>query len=515
VDRLMIGTAAYAAPEQLQNAHNVDVRADIYSLGATLYEMLTGTVPFDGKTVFETMGHVLADPVPDPRKFNPRLHDGTVSLLESMLAKDPNERPANAAALIRQLDPLLAELKIRTPELQSLIRDRAELEISRQRTTIATKHSSLLRPTRLRFGALTGGCLLLIIGLLCWKAHIGSRLAEIRRQQAAQIEQTKQREETLRTDRVTLSKLQQDLEHWRKRRADAEKELEQLRKKAVAAVQTNISPVEYQHVLTREIASAERFVLRWKGVEEQIEKSIQVELPGGEELELVWCPPGEFPMGTPLNERGRRPDEKLHRITLTKPFWIGRYEVTQPQFIALMDRNPTSEPNVGLRHPVEVTWYDAVEFCRRLNEREMLAGRLPAGYVYALPTEAHWEFASRAGKPGAMGGARDLKSCAVIGQDAFGKIGLKRPNSWAIFDMFGNAAEWVMDRYSEYPAKDETDPVPRKEGEDLRVVRGGSVISPAADCRAGARRFLPPDQAKMTGFRVALIPENMVKYDYK
>lgn len=515
VDNLMIGTASYAAPEQLQDAHHVDTRADIYSLGATLYEMLTGSVPFDGETVFETMEHVLSDPIPDPRKINPRINQGTVALLNTMLAKRPDDRPANAAELIRQIDPLLAELKLRTPELQSLIRDRVEMEVSRQRTSLTTQQSVRQRPTRKKFGVLLGGLLAGMLVLLITGLLLGKRLGTMRQEFDAQAKLLESAQNTVRENQVKLSKVQNDLEQLRKRRTTAEEKINELKSKVVADLPTKMTTGDFLKLAAAQNDAGKKFVLRWKGKQEQIEKSIQVSLPGGERLELVWCPAGEFPMGTPFTERGRRADEKLHRVILTQPFWIGQYEVTQPQFIALMDRDPTSDDNVGRRNPVEVTWHDAVEFCRRLNEREMLAGRLPAGYVYALPTEAHWEFAARAGKPGSLGGAPDLASCAVIGASKFDRVGTKRPNSWAIYDMFGNAAEWVMDRYSDYPDTDLTDPVPRKQGENLRVVRGGSVVSPAADCRAGARRSLPPDQAKMTGFRIALIPEEMVKYDYK
>ncbi|MBO4545006.1 MAG: formylglycine-generating enzyme family protein, partial [Verrucomicrobia bacterium] len=122
------------------------------------------------------------------------------------------------------------------------------------------------------------------------------------------------------------------------------------------------------------------------------------QLPGGVELNLNWIKPGSFIMGSPVDEVGRDLvyDETQHTVTLTKGFWMGQYEVTQAQYEAVMETNPSQFR--GADHPVDsISWEDAKAFCEKLNETANTTGLLPEGYEYAMPTEAQWEYACRAG----------------------------------------------------------------------------------------------------------------------
>jgi formylglycine-generating enzyme required for sulfatase activity len=116
-------------------------------------------------------------------------------------------------------------------------------------------------------------------------------------------------------------------------------------------------------------------------------------------MEMLWCKPGTFTMGSPKSEEDRElfgTDETQHTVTLTKGFWLGKHEVTQTQWQSIMKSNPSEYK--GANHPVEkVSWKDATAFCYMLTERERNAGRLPVGWAFALPTEAQWEYACRAG----------------------------------------------------------------------------------------------------------------------
>ncbi|MCX6930556.1 MAG: formylglycine-generating enzyme family protein, partial [Verrucomicrobia bacterium] len=113
---------------------------------------------------------------------------------------------------------------------------------------------------------------------------------------------------------------------------------------------------------------------------------------------FVWLPAGQFVMGSPTNEVDRQNDEGPQtQVTLTRGFFLGRYEVTQGEYLSVIGSNPSSSTG-DTNRPVEtVNWYDATNYCAQLTARERLAGRLPAGWAYRLPTEAEWEYASRAG----------------------------------------------------------------------------------------------------------------------
>jgi formylglycine-generating enzyme required for sulfatase activity len=131
-------------------------------------------------------------------------------------------------------------------------------------------------------------------------------------------------------------------------------------------------------------------------------------------MDMIWCPPGTFTMGSPTTEAGRGTDETEHNVTLTKGFYLGKYEVTQAQYEAVMTGNTNSlsaDPSQfkGDNRPVEnVSWDDAQVFLNRLNEQQ--AANLPAGWSYVLPTESQWEYACRAGTTTVYSWGNDINS---------------------------------------------------------------------------------------------------------
>jgi formylglycine-generating enzyme required for sulfatase activity len=231
------------------------------------------------------------------------------------------------------------------------------------------------------------------------------------------------------------------------------------------------------------------------------------------EIVLLPIAPGTFKMGSPASEEGRDPDEKLHQVTISRYFWMGKFEVTQEQWTSLMGSNPSVFKDSGKDAPVDsVSWHDAMAFCKKLNEREAAAGRLPAGYSYTLPTDAEWEYAARAGTSTAFGGTSEKVKLGDIAwywensKHRTHPAGQKKPNAWGLHDMHGNVFEWCSDWVENYSAANTTDPVGQTAGSH-RVVRGGSWEEPSRCCRSAFRDWKAPgDRYWFLGFRVVLRP---------
>ncbi len=246
-------------------------------------------------------------------------------------------------------------------------------------------------------------------------------------------------------------------------------------------------------------------------------KNGRISLPGGVSLDMNWINPGTFMMGSPTNELGRYDSETQHQVTLTQGYWLGKYEVTQAQYEAVMGTNPSNWKGADL--PVEmVSWYDATNFCAKLTAIERAAGRLPEGYEYTLPTEAQWEYACRAGTTTALNSGKNLSDkyeCPEMDEvgwywcnsgDKTHSVGQKQPNAWGLYDMHGNVWEWCLDWYGEYPASSVTDPTGASTGSN-RVIRGGSWYSYAYGCRSARRdNYNPVYFSNYGGFRVVLSP---------
>jgi formylglycine-generating enzyme required for sulfatase activity len=227
----------------------------------------------------------------------------------------------------------------------------------------------------------------------------------------------------------------------------------------------------------------------------------------GVTLAMAGIPAGTFSMGTdPTASRYQRDEGPVTIVHITRPFWLGRTELTQAQWEA-MDM-PNNSYHRGANRPVtNATWEQAMEFCRRLNKRERMAGRLPDGYVYTLPTEAQWEYACRAGANGDYAGELDeLGWYSGNSEGETHPVAQKRPNAWGLYDMHGNVLEWCRDWYGSYAGGQRDDPKGVSEG-SVRVIRGGSWGYGAVFCRSAYRVRLRPDSRwVILGLRVALTP---------
>jgi formylglycine-generating enzyme required for sulfatase activity len=217
-------------------------------------------------------------------------------------------------------------------------------------------------------------------------------------------------------------------------------------------------------------------------------------------MKLVLITKGTFMMGSPESEEGRKENETQHKVTISKDYYLGVYEVTQAQYEKVMGKNPSSFPvakvgNENADLPVEnVSWNDAVEFCKKLSD---LPEEKKAGREYRLPTEAEWEYGCRAGSKTAYAFDDEeglLPEYGWFNRKSSGRthtVGLLEPNAWGLYDMHGNVWEWCSDRYGDYPKGAVSDPSGPKEG-SYRVIRGGCWGSDAAICRSAIRYWFVP-----------------------
>ncbi|MBN2328247.1 MAG: formylglycine-generating enzyme family protein [Candidatus Omnitrophica bacterium] len=258
-------------------------------------------------------------------------------------------------------------------------------------------------------------------------------------------------------------------------------------------------------------------------------EEIQIELPGLDEsstpMIMVLIPPGSFLMGSPREEKDRRSDETQHEATISRSFYLGKYEITNAQYRTFRPTH-TSQSKDGLslnedNQPVlYVNWYDATDFCKWLSTE--------TGMEFRLPTEAEWEYACRANATERRYWGDDLNDdAACLYENAADQTAKKKWPDWAVFncddgyaapspagsflpnnfglhDMLGNAWEWCSDWYGSYSKESQIDPQGPSAGE-TRLMRGGGWFAGPRNVRSARRpNFYPDIPTEGVGFRVAL-----------
>jgi len=483
----ILGTPGYMAPEQAR-AEKVDARCDLFSLGAVLYRMLTGTLPFKGK---DTMSQLmsLAAVTPRPvRELNADVPPPLADLVTQLLAKEIAARPPSARAVADAL-AVLEDVSAPTHATSASRRqftpnERAILE---EPTRFITPPAGVTaqggRPRSLWWILLaTGGGLLglLVLGFLLPQAPKTPTTQPFAKPTKAVTTFPKPAE----------------------KKADSPPENKEKGRPA---------PPELAKAVTNSIG-----------------------------MKLVRVEPGVFLMGSPENEAERLPREHQHEVEITRPFYVGVYEVTQEQYERVMGHNPSYFSSTGgakdrvkgmdtRQFPVEwVSWEDAVKFCARLSE---LPEEKANERLYRLPTEAEWEYICRGGPffkkpspPFYFGnslsatqanffnyGRNPYGGAAKGGKGRTTKVGSYPANPLGLYDLHGNVCEWCADwldaeYYKRSPRRDPQGP----ENGEFRVLRGGSWSDyGAGSCRAASRYGVVPDGGRIglnfSGFRVVLV----------
>src|SRR6266404_3301480 len=274
----------------------------------------------------------------------------------------------------------------------------------------------------------------------------------------------------------------------------------------------DLSPIN--HWVDRTLLQAQGSSIVWSDPStptpgERFYRAVSVAAPA--DSNLVFIQPGTFTMGSPTNEALRNPDEVQHIVTISRGFWMGKFLVTQGDYLAVVGSNPsyfrngmdgTNNGGTGstitneLSHPVErVSWTYATDYCAMRTQQERAGGLIPSNYVYRLPTESEWEYACRGGTTTAfyLGSALHSGQANFDGHYEYDAsvgeifnpsgiypgettaVGSYAANRWGLYDMIANVWEWCQDWYEAYPAASVADPQGAVTGSG-RVFRGGGWI---------------------------------------
>jgi len=436
----IIGTPAYMAPEQART-EKVDLRCDLFSLGCVLYCMCTGERPFKGHDTISILMAIATEDPPPPVSLNLEVPTELSDLVMHLLAKKPEDRPESARAVAEMLQ---------------------EIEGQTAETTAGPGGKTRTAEMTAAPGGKTGKV----------KKGGGTKQMEAARTHVGQSAKRRLPLPLLVGGGVLGLSVVGLLLFFLLRPSDkppsGEGKLPDGNTSVAAKPETQPKPPE---PFTNSLG-----------------------------MKFVWIPPGSFMMGSPKEEIGRQADgggdETQHKVTLTKGFYMGVYTVTQEEWQAVMDKNPShfkGEKNL----PAEmVSWDDCQAFIQKLREKD----KKP----YRLPFEAEWEYACRAGTstPFYFGETISTDQANYSG-DIYGtgKKGVSRgktipvgsfpANAFGLHDMHGNVFQWCQDWLGDYPQKEVVDPQGPEKG-TLRVLRGGSWGYNPQECRSAIRRWIGP-----------------------
>lgn len=490
------GTPLYMSPQHLVGEDHPS--NDIYSFAATIYELLSGNPPFLTGDIAYQIKNVMPKRIETLQSF---VNDG----LLTGLAKEINDRPKLATDLVRRIDPdnLKSATRSKSPaplaledKPESLRRDPHPPTPQRDVPTVRLPPG--LRPRQERDKEDD-------------PAEVSARVTIIKSSESESYDSTS-------SDATIVEVEPTDLEDLLL--SDAGMPVLMRKKPIIVGILVIVLLFVVNGVLRWQMPQNKRSVDNMistpsnpsspvSGIPDDPQhlSRMPITISSGLYMEFIYLQPDSFVMGIADHEVSRRKHEYLHEVTLSRSFYVGVTEVTQSQWNAVMETNPSSfGPDDQL--PVDsVSWNDAVLFCKKLSKQ--------TGYHIRLPTEAEWEYACRGGTMSAFAFTRDqeftyyssLTLYAWYSQNSDSRshpVGEKLPNSWGFQDMHGNLAEWCNDYYGKYDPNLMLDPVGPSEG-TTRVMRGGSWLHKAEEARSAFRSSRTPSQSySHCGFRVVL-----------
>jgi formylglycine-generating enzyme required for sulfatase activity len=571
--KMAVGTPEYMAPELFKPRSKPDGRADQYALAVTVYEMLAGDKPFKGDRAHIIVEHSglpvppLAGKVPGlPQRLYLAVEKSLAKKAEDRFATCSEF----AAAVLEEVSVLPPEpdtVRLLCPSCKNILklpqraagrtgrcpRCQAAMDVAadlgslwleaeerggeamvpapsqappavREQTQPEKRSASPAWNGRRRAAAAVAVAVATVVGVILLQRFL-SQQRSVAIPRAAPATTSATRNEQAREaaqHAAELRRLQTALEEARAV-AQSTSNANQRLQRAIDEARTSQAALaskadelqmaldEAQKSLVAATGRADGLAMKQDGLTTDVRRlsealSTPDALTNSIGMRFRLCRSGTFPMG---DATGNSDEEPLHVVAITKPFYIGMYEVTNSQWMRVMGEVPSTWKDAD--QPVaNVTWDDVNEFCRRLSA---LSEEQGAGRVYRLPTEAEWEYACRAGTTTRWSFGDDksrLVEYAWVGRQAERQthpVGQKKPNGWGLYDMYGNVWEWCSDWYDEnyYATSPAVDPQGPASGGSRRVDRGGASGVDAVISRSAFRHSNEPrHRHDILGFRVVL-----------
>ena len=502
----IMGTVDFMSPEQGLSSRDVDARADMYSLGATLYYLLTKQVMYAGDTAFAKLIAHSELPIPSLKAIRPDVSDNLEFIYTKMVAKQVEDRYQSMLELIQDLDATekgsastknLTELST-IYSLQDEFGEMGVNRLSSKTGSPSSKSTKLFKEKDYKIALIATGAVILVSGIVAFALFAIGRPSNPQKEVALK--------NVIANENTASVKNKGSIENVKPVAPIKENSgkatppvtvpvapaIPKLGPPEVMPTTINLLEAPFTKIKANEKQNEVAKILR-KEVEEK------VDLGNGVRLDLVLIPAGKFVMGSPPTEIGHHTSETQHEVTLTKPFYIGKYEVTQEQWETISGNNPseTKGPNLPV---TSVSWDDCQTFIKKLNEKTKGS--------YRLPTEAEWEFSCRAGTTIAYSfGSSIKKNDANFGDGMAGfikPVGSYKANPYGLYDMHGNVYEWCEDWFASYAAGIVTNPKGPAAAE-LRVLRGGSFGSNDENSLRCANRFFSAPSNRFTGVGFRLV----------